>query len=89
MYNGGFLLCSTELCCHPGSALLTLQHPALGKTEALNQKLASTEPETHQGIHDTISEEPVPAYKLSVEWDQEAQPAFMETTHVWDRSSEG
>lgn len=69
MYNGGFLLCSTELCCHPGSALLTLQHPALGKTEALNQKLASTEPKTHQGIHDTISEEPVPAYKWSVEWD--------------------
>ncbi|CAM9326219.1 unnamed protein product, partial [Bubo scandiacus] len=58
-----------DLCCLPGSALPTPQHPALGKDEAGNQKLASTEPKTHQGIHDMISEESVPAYKLSVEWD--------------------
>lgn len=69
VYNGGFLLCSTELSCHPGSAFSTLQHPALGKIEAVNQKLASTEPKTHQGIHNANSEESVPVYKLSVEWD--------------------
>lgn len=68
--NGGFLLCSTELSCHPGSALSILQHPALGRIEAVNQKLASTEPKTHQGIHNTISEESVPIYKLSVESDR-------------------
>ena len=78
MYNGGFSLYSADLRCLPGSALPTPQHPALGKDEAGNEKLASTEPKTHQGIHHMISEEPVPAYQLSVEWD----PAKRSTAHL-------
>lgn len=57
----GDFFCSADLCYLPGSALLLPQQPAPGKHEGGNQRLASTESKPHQGIHDTISEEPMPA----------------------------
>ena len=69
MYNEGFLLSSADLRCLPGSTRTTPQHSALGKDEDEDQQPTTTDPKAHQGIHDTVSEEPVPAYKLSVERD--------------------